>query len=112
MSQILNPLSGRMISVDGPTYKRLLREGVHVGSGSRSRGWADIAPRSKSEREALLKKCGKKCFLEPEALKFPVCDKDCKVDYRGIQAAKIRASQWKHKNALKEVSKFEKKKQC
>jgi len=50
-------------------------------------------------RREMLQKCGKKAFLIPEELKFPVMDPDtCQYDCRLIYAAFVRANQWKKKN--------------
>ena len=91
MSHVINPLTGRKIKVDGPTYIKL---GM---SGSRTRGWREASPKRGKEREALKKKCGDTCFLLPEKNKFPICrPNSCEPDCRGILSAKIRARQYKY----------------
>ena len=81
-------------------------------SRSRSRGhrhhhgtrghWSASSPKSVSERSAVLKKCGRRCFLGP-GKSFPVCARlgsasggagTCKIDRHGVQAAYSRAREW------------------
>jgi hypothetical protein len=100
---IKNPITGRLIKIDGPTYKKLSHtHDFSLTSSSRTRGWHDAAPRKGKERHELKKRCGNKCFLKPENEGFPICKKcsavicDCKTDCRGVAAAKIRAHQYKH----------------
>ena len=66
--------------------------------------WSKHAPKKTSERKELMKKCGKKCFLKPDKMKFPVCRKDCSVDCKGLVAARIRARQWNYPEVDKKVS--------
>jgi hypothetical protein len=102
MSYVLNPITNRMIRVNGKIHKKLMLEekkltrvlkslspsrrvkksglrkiikSVHRGEGrgSRTRGWTAMAPQRGRERSALLAKCGAKCFLLPNQKKFPVC---------------------------------------
>ena len=87
--------------------------------GSPAKGWHADAPLSTSEREQVLDKCGKKCFLGEVSrnaktgkltAKFPVCKKcknnhcDCKIDDRGLAAAKMRAREWKYPSVLTKVA--------
>ena len=70
-----------------------------------SRGWSRVAPKTVSERSALLAKCGRRrCFLGPGKT-FPICprlgasgsgsgSRDCKIDRRGVAAAYSRAREW------------------
>lgn len=66
-----------------------------------SRGWSRVAPKTVSERSALLSKCGRRCFLGSRKT-FPICprlgsgsgSRDCKVDRRGVAAAYSRAREW------------------
>ena len=71
-------------------------------SRSRSRsqrlrqGWGVAAPRGMRERRSLARRCGaKKCFLRPSNLGYPICSYrgGCKVDCRGLSAARYRAGQ-------------------
>ena len=71
----------------------------------RGRGhWSASAPKSVGDRAAVLKKCGRKCFLGP-GKSFPICARlggaggaagagTCKIDRHGVQAAYSRASEW------------------
>jgi hypothetical protein len=59
-------------------------------------GWAKICPQGK-ERDAMLEKCGHKCFLGT-GTSFPVCAKgSCRVNKKGLWAAYVRAQQYGHK---------------
>ena len=81
-------------------------------SRSRSRGrrhhhhgnrghWSASSPKSVGDRSAVLKKCGRRCFLGP-GKSFPVCARlgstsgagTCKIDRHGVQAAYSRAREW------------------
>jgi hypothetical protein len=68
-------------------------------SRSRSNGpnWSSKSPKTVSERTAVLKKCGRRCFLGPNK-SFPVCSGKgtarCKIDRKGVQAAYSRAREW------------------
>jgi hypothetical protein len=75
------------------------------GSRSRSRGrhglWSHRAPKSIGDRNALLHKCGRRCFLGTRKT-FPICPRlgagsgsgSCKIDRRGVAAAYSRAREW------------------
>ena len=66
-----------------------------------SKGWSKKAPKNKTERITMKKKCGNKCFLNKTSLSFPICAKrTCRQDTKGIYAAYVRARQHtnKHKN--------------
>lgn len=67
--------------------KKALQDGV---------SWSTKSPRRGVERQQLKKKCGDKCFLLPEQLKFPICNDDCTYNCSGIVAAKVRAAQHKY----------------
>jgi hypothetical protein len=56
--------------------------------------WRDVAPLSDGERQEVLEKYGEYCFLDPERLKFPICNKDtgC-ISCKGLKAAHYRADQ-------------------
>ena len=78
-----------------------------------SRGhWSASAPKTVGERSAVLKKCGRRCFLGP-GKSFPVCARlgsasggagTCKIDRHGVQAAYSRASEWAAITARKKGS--------
>lgn len=142
MSYVLNPATNRMIKVNGPTYKFLMNEekdlkkimktippsrrskksklrkvikSVQRGErrGSRTRGWAAMAPQRGKERNELLGKCGERCFLLPEQKKFPVCSalrvgEGCKINCKGLLSAKIRARQYKYSKVAELAEKLEK----
>jgi hypothetical protein len=60
---------------------------------------------------------GDDCFLLPKRNAFPVCaslrtKQGCKVDCRGIIAAKVRAGQWKYEDVKKAAIALEKKYGC
>jgi len=80
--------------------------------GHRGRGhWSASAPKSVGDRSAVLKKCGRKCFLGP-GKSFPICARlgaagsagTCKIDRHGVQAAYSRASEWASITARKKRS--------
>ena len=55
--------------------------------------WKDIKPHTQSERKRVLRKYGKRCFLVPKELKYPICNKRTgKVECKGILAAQNRAA--------------------
>lgn len=89
------------------------------GRGSRTRGWSLDKPKRGSERHLLRQKCGDACFLIPERESFPICAKcqsaencACEIDCRGVNAAKVRAKQWKYTNLYQTIDKLQKDKQC
>ena len=112
--KVLNPHTGRYVSVGGAAYKRMMettkqnsleRQKSRKEQGAKksnypvkeTKGWSNRSPRTKGERDAVFEKCGAKCFLIPSERKFPVCEKttkNCKVDCGGLLSAKIRAHQW------------------
>ena len=94
MSYLMNP------KVKGTAFE---------GRGIRTRGWAMAAPKKGKERNELMEKCGKSCFLRPEVKKYPICaalreGKECEVDCRGVLSAKIRARQYKDEGVAKKAS--------
>jgi hypothetical protein len=50
-------------------------------------GWKNDKPESKNLRQML----DKKCFLKPNSLNYPVCDKNGNYDCKGIIASKFWA---------------------
>ena len=74
--------------------------------------WSKHAPKKTSDRKELMSNCGKKCFLKPEKMKFPVCRKDCSVDCKGLVASRIRARQWGYPEVDKKVTQYYKKHGC
>jgi hypothetical protein len=85
--------------------------------GSKTRGWGAAAPQRGTERHQLKKKCGSDCFLMPGKEAFPICaslrtGQGCKVDCRGIIAAKVRAGEWKYEHVKRAAQLLEKKYGC
>jgi hypothetical protein len=113
----VNPETGRMIKVGGPTYKMLQRGKVTKNIVERSRrmrskgtkGWAKASPKRGKERSVMKKKCGSKCFLVPRENKYPICTMSCKPDCRGIKSAKVRSGQYKKNSVMKLAKRMEKK---
>lgn len=107
-----------------PRSRKAKRRGLLVmiareGSprGARTRGWRAASPQRGRERQTLMAKCGKECFLQPESLGFPICPapregKGCKVDCRGLTAAYIRAKQYKHESIAKKAKSLMEKYKC
>lgn len=71
---------------------------------------------SKIFRRQMLEKCGKKSFLLPDQLKFPIMNPDnCKIDCKLLYSAYVRAKQFSGKtpgyreiaNKAKEILKEE-----
>jgi len=73
------------------------------------KGWSKQSPNTK-QRNVMMKKCGKKCFLGSKT-SFPICTKNsCKVNKKGIYSAYIRAKEYasikgtrKYKNIAKKA---------
>lgn len=64
-------------------------------SKSPTRGWAKQSP-GRAQREKMKAKCGKKCFLSPQKMKYPICTKNtCKINCKGVHAAYQRSKQYK-----------------
>ena len=69
------------------------------GRGIKTRGWKARAPQKGRPRHELKDKCGNACFLDPQNEAYPICPTPelgvgCKIDCGGLQAAKVRASQY------------------
>jgi hypothetical protein len=63
------------------------------GRGAYLKGWSKSKP-SLKQRTAMLKKCGKKCFLGTKK-SFPICSKNtCKMNIKGVHAAYARAREY------------------
>lgn len=68
-------------------------------------GWKNDKPRSRTERKAMKKACGKKCFLGTKE-SFPICTKGtCNINDKGVWAAYIRSREFGSKNKKKKSSK-------
>jgi len=83
-----------------------------------SKGWGEEKPEKRSERERVKKRCGSRCFLKPDTLGFPICQKletaedSCVIDCRGVLAAKVRASQWGYKDVAEVADAIGKQSKC
>lgn len=95
-ASVSKELKQKILSKDIPKVKKA------KGRGGQTRGWGEAAPKRGRERKELYKQCGDSCFLKPDTLNFPICAKcspkgcSCKIDPRGVNAAYIRARQWKY----------------
>ena len=68
------------------------------------KGWHNVAPKTKKARRKMLKKCGKKCFLKPSTLAYPICPKStCSPSQKGLRAAYARARQFKHQSIARKA---------
>lgn len=60
--------------------------------------WKTDCPNTR-ERTAMLKRCGKKCFLGTKK-SFPICTKNtCTLNYRGVHAAYVRSRQYRKRGS-------------
>ena len=73
-----------------------------------TKGWRQLAPKTRGDRQELMDKCGRDCFLDPDYLGFPICSRemDCRPHCAGILAAKVRAGQWKYPEIYKEADRL------
>lgn len=145
--EVRNPETNRYIRVNGTVYSNLEKRGVSIplddvrtvqknfepvldkkvkkarvkksmNVDRSDTSWADKKPQTKKEREAVLEKCGKVCFLIPEDEKFPICNKleteesPCEYNCKGLKAASSRAGEWKYKNVLEKSKELTKKLDC
>ena len=70
------------------------------------KGWHNVAPKTKKARRKMLKKCGKKCFLKPSTLAYPICPKGtCSPSQKGLRAAYARARQFNHQSIAQKAKK-------
>jgi len=99
----------RRPSRSSPT-RRQSRSPTRRQSRSPTRGWR--SPHSQSKRASLRNRCGSKCFLMPNELKFPICNQSCHVSCAGVTSAKVRAAQWNYTNVYKRASTLVKKHKC
>jgi len=132
---VRNPETGRWIKKNGTVYNKLKKKGVEIPlRPSKQRRifvpqdiqqqnkplslqkqfsidktqtkWQQKKPHSKKQRKELLEKCKDSCFLIPEKIKFPICNKisstnkKCSYNCKGVKAAAARAGEWKYKNVL------------
>lgn len=78
------------------------------------KGWRKRSPHISSERRELLARCGKKAFLQPSKLKFPIVSKygPCVLDCEGLRVAYARGKQYKHKAVASKAHKIAKTIKC
>jgi len=64
--------------------------------------WGEKKPERKKERQHIMAQCGESCFLLPDTLKFPICNKTlpCQYNCRGLKAASSRAGEWGYDKVL------------
>jgi hypothetical protein len=66
--------------------------------GAATRGWKSEKP-GFHQRNIMMQRCGKKCFLGPNK-SFPICKKNtCKVSSKGVYAAYIRSRQFRSRGS-------------
>jgi hypothetical protein len=74
-----------------------------------------MSPRGARQRVNLYKRCGKKCFLRPSDLGFPVCARSarhCRANCAGLAAAEYRAGQYGYTNIESKARKIAKNRRC
>jgi hypothetical protein len=137
---IRNPETGRLIKLGGKTFMKLKRENKiqkykkiqkvkfepvddklvkpaklrkNIKVDKSDQLWKDKKPKTKKERQEILKKYGESCFLIPEKLKFPICNsKDGAYNCKGLKAASSMARIWGYKNVLKKSQKIQSELNC
>uniref|UniRef100_A0A6C0IVQ0 Uncharacterized protein n=1 Tax=viral metagenome TaxID=1070528 RepID=A0A6C0IVQ0_9ZZZZ len=73
----------------------------------RTKLWENRKPKSMKDRQNLVKKCGKRCFLITKKLKYPVCPKNnCNIDCDGVRSARNNASIIMNRKTVKAKSKI------
>ncbi|NDE17158.1 hypothetical protein EBZ80_19735 [bacterium] len=127
--KIRNPVTNRLIRIGGKTHTDLLLAGL-VGPDApvvataepfiappvrlprrfkkypvdRSDApWGKKKPHTIPERRFVRERCGEGCFLDPDRLKFPICNKTmpCTYNARAItRAVPSRAGEWKYRTVL------------
>jgi len=111
VKKILNPETGRYVTVGGAKYNELVSRGVLSQSSSAPTKmakayvaptetsyalpgqfkkypieksdipWGNKKPSSVGQRRKLLENCGESCFLIPSDLKFPICNAEMPCTY-------------------------------
>ena len=91
--QMLMKRLGDKMKTDKPLDNKILGyAGVRGGGKKKVTYWRDIKP-DDSSIDKYYKKYGKKCFLLPSQLKYPICDKNTgKPHCKGLLAAHYRAA--------------------
>lgn len=80
-----------------------------------AKGWGKAAPRTTWERRKLLDRCGRKAFLAPDTLSYPVVaakSRTCRPDCRGLLAAKRRADQYRRPDLARKAQRLAKQARC
>lgn len=73
-----------------PLSRRRKRQTSRRRRKSKKKSWSEIAPKRVSERRRMPSSC----FLVPDQLKYPICNKhNHRVSCKGIRAARSRAAQ-------------------
>jgi len=73
------------LTIENATMPKLPRGQV----GINTKAWNAKKPSGKKQRQALKEKCGDTCFLSPDDLSYPICEKDskdCEQDCDGLRA--------------------------
>ena len=146
---VLHTKTNRYIKKNGTLYNKLKQEGVHFDTKRNikkkkvfepvldrtvskkvkgrqpydvdrsSTPWGQRKPQTTSDRKLLYETCGDDCFLIPNALKFPICNKiqekgkkKCVYNCRGLKGASSRAGEWKYKNVLEKSKRLTKELDC
>jgi len=74
--------------------------------------WDAISPRTGEERQTVRSNCGRKCFLMPAQMKFPICRScgrshcSCAPDCSALKAAVIRSGQWGYQGVHRRARKM------
>jgi hypothetical protein len=76
------------------------------GRGSAVRGWAKKSPNRKWKRREMFSRYGSRCFLDSKNLKYPICDRNGKIDRRGVQAAYNRSRQYHHNEIARKAKRL------
>ena len=119
--KLVNPETGRLITVGGPTHMRLMshpkghvinpRTGrkIKIGGPSFTRLtfpnkslWSHVQPRTVKSKSKMQATCPQ-CFLLPKEKKFPVCTSGCKFNCQGALAAQRRAAQYGYTSVEKKA---------
>lgn len=86
--------------------KRKSKRGLSVS-------WEVKYPRNQRERRETLAKGGRKCFLQPKQLKYPICPKGSKTpSCQGILAAKRRAASQRNRTLVNKAGRLQQQYGC
>lgn len=116
----LRPAFRRRLPIDQPLVAgagQLSGDALHLDARSGA-GWKEEAPYGKPARRRVRDACGDGCFLRPDHLAFPICNKcdggkcDCRPNCRGLHAAVSRAHEWKYMTVARAAQEIAKDKGC